>query len=183
MQLNTLLGGQPGFLTHLYRALRQDQQCRAVLLNLPMGVLFINADFSMNLVLNCKREAQPLFYFSRQLSLLVMIIHYIRNGVMVCEHHYFISEDKDHDRDFVQYSLDLLVAHLAGRGLHFQAHNFFTDGGPGHFKSAAAFMGAVSHAFFFSVFTVRFTKRNLDSDRPPVQERTWGAGDGSKKGK
>ena len=38
-------------------------------------------------------------------------------------------------------------------------------------------------AGFFSVFTVRFTKRNLDSDRPPVQERTWGAGDGSKKGK
>lgn len=145
LQLDAKLGAG-GFVTHLYRALWQDQQCRAVRNNLPEDVLYINADFSMNLVLTCKREAQPLFYFSRQLSLLVMIIHFVRDGVLVCEHHYFISEDKHHDSDFVQHSLDLLVAGLTKRGLHFKAHAFFTDGGPGHFKSAAAFMGAVSHA-------------------------------------
>ena len=79
-------------------------------------------------------------------TLMVVIINYLVGDEEVCEHHFFLSDVKDHSSTFVQRSLDMLVEELTGRGLRFRAHHFFTDGAAAHFKSKSAFMGAVAHA-------------------------------------
>ena len=59
------------------------------------------------------------------------IVYYILEGELKSEHFYFLSDDKHHDNDFVQVSLNKLVAQLEKDGLKFNVHRFFTDGGPG----------------------------------------------------
>lgn len=133
------------FLVHNFEAKWQDQQFKVCMGNLSPDAIVSVVDFAENYAFKWQNEVQSQHWFSFQVSILVHItfrIHHEWDGLdpenkILTEYHFYISDDKSHDNNFVQYCFGLHRDFLKEQGFLFPVeHIVFSDGCASQFKCA-----------------------------------------------
>jgi hypothetical protein len=134
-----------GFLTHNFEAQWQDEQFKTCMENLSPDAIVSVIDFAENYSFKWQNEVQSQHWFSFQVTILVHItfrIHPEWDGVdpetmLLTEYHFYISDDKSHDNQFVQYCFSLHKDFLVQQGYPVPVeHIVFSDGCAAQFKCA-----------------------------------------------
>ena len=132
-------------LTHNFEAKWQDHQFKACMDNLSPDAVVSVIDFAENYSFKWKNEVQSQHWFSFQVTILVHItfrIHPEWDGVdsqtmLLTEYHFYISDDKSHDNQFVQHCFSLHQDFLIQQGFPLPVEYIvFSDGCTAQFKCA-----------------------------------------------
>ena len=133
------------FLIHNFEAKWQDHQFKTCMDNLSLDAIVSVLDFAENYSFKWQNEVQSQHWFNFQVTILVHIsfrIHPEWDGLdpqtrLLTEYHFYISDDKSHDNQFVQHCFSLHQAFLMQQTYPFPIeHIVFSDGCSAQFKCA-----------------------------------------------
>ena len=114
----------------------------------PIGTILLVADFVEIYTLQLQNEIQSQYYHSDQVSIMVHItyrheIDSIEEKIVIMEYHFYISDGRCHDLDFVQHIFQLFYNHLKDNNIQMEQHWIWSHCCAGKFKNCIAFNGCV----------------------------------------
>ena len=116
------------YVKHVHVAHWKDEQFRACRHRFPIGTILSVVDFAENYTLQPRNEIQSQYYHSKHVNIVVQIAY--RHGedsteekrVILKEYHFYISDDKCHDLDFVQHNFQFFCKHLEDNNIQMEQH-------------------------------------------------------------
>ena len=96
----------------------------------PIGTILSVVNFAENYTLQPHNEIQSQYYHSDQVSIMVHSTE--ENRVILKKYHFYISDDRCHELDFVQHSFQLFYKHLEDNNIQMEQHWIWSDGCAGN---------------------------------------------------
>ncbi len=132
------------FVTHNFVARWEDKHFKKSMKSFPEDTVVSVVDFAENYKFESQNEVQSQHWFSYQISILVQITFrhnpdfdpYDEDSRIITEYHFYISDDKQHDSEFVQYCFGLHWDHMQRNGYAPKQHWVWSDGCAAQFKSS-----------------------------------------------
>jgi hypothetical protein len=101
-------------------------------------------DFAKNYSFQMQNEVQSMHWHSYQISILVHITYrfdpnfdvHDDDSKILIEYHFYISNDRKLDSEFVQHRFGLHLRYISDQGLSPRWHYVWFDGCPNQFKSS-----------------------------------------------
>jgi hypothetical protein len=131
---------------HSHRARWKDIQFKKYLEVFPPGTILFVVDFVENYTFAAKKVIQSEYYHSNQITIFFHVLYRHdqqsldniestnENRHVIKEYHFYISDDRAHDTDYVQNCFDKLHDSLKERGIRFDQHWIWSYGCDGQFK-------------------------------------------------
>ena len=103
-------------------------------------------DFAKSYTFTAQREIPSEYYHSNQVSILVHVLYrHVKHSVdnrestsenrnVIKDYHFYISDDRAHDKHYVQHCFDKLYDTLKEHWIIFDRHWIWSDGCAGQFK-------------------------------------------------
>lgn len=132
------------FVAHNFVARWEDEHFKKSMKCFPKDTIVSVVDFAENYKFESQDEVQSQHWFSFQISILVQITFrhnhdfdaYDEDSRIITEYHFYISDDKHHDSEFVQYCFGLHWNHMKTNGYAPKQHWVWSDGCAAQFKSS-----------------------------------------------
>ena len=111
----------------------------------PIGTMLLVVDFAENYTLQPQNEIESQYYHSDQVSIMVHITYKHwedstkEKRVIFKEYHFYISDDRCYDLDFLQHNFQLFNNHLKDKNIQMEQQWIWVDGCVGQFKNACVF--------------------------------------------
>jgi hypothetical protein len=129
---------------HNYVSKFQEEQYNVYLNTFPLTSILLDVDFAKNYSFQDYNEIQEMHWHSFQIIVFIHICYqwnptYLANPTstqkkLLIEYHYYISNDNEHDRFFVQHYFELHWAQLTSRNICPNEHLVWFDGCTTQFK-------------------------------------------------
>ena len=119
-----------------------DDQFRVCRDTFPIGTILSVVDFVENYTYQPHREIQSQYYHSDQVSIMLHITYRHRvdstneKMVILKGYHFYISDDRCHELDFLQHNFHLFYNHLKDNNMQMEQHWILYDGCAGQLKNA-----------------------------------------------
>ena len=135
------------FVTHNFVARWEDAQFKKSIRSFPKDTVVSVVDFAENYKFEIQNEVQSMHWHSYQVSILVHITFrhnpdldpYNEDTFILTEYHFYITDDKHHDSEFVQHCFGLHWDHMKRNGFEPKQHWVWSDGCASQFKSKKPF--------------------------------------------
>ena len=114
------------YVNHVHVACWKDEKFIMCRDTFPIGTILSVVDFAENYTLQPQNEIQSQYYHSDQVNIMVHITY--RHGenntekkrVILKDYHFYISDGRCHDLDFVQHSFQFFYKHLEDKNIHME---------------------------------------------------------------
>ena len=100
----------------------------------PIGTILLVVDFVEKYTLQLQNDIQSQYYHSDQASIMAHITYRHeadrteQKMVILKEYHFYTSNDKCHDLDFVQQSFQFFYKNLEDNNIQMEQHWIWSDG-------------------------------------------------------
>ena len=144
-----------GFVWHSFEAAWQAAAMAHDKETFPPGTIWMGTDFAQNATIRLQNETATEYFNAKQVTIYNLVVFYhaeestVANRVVKKLYMHVLSDDMTHDQESVHVFHAAVWGELKRLGIRQERWHWWSDGGPAHFKSSAAYADLTRYAVEF----------------------------------